>query len=68
LRLAAAVMVRAAEEAEQGDLGAAQWFATDEARFYCEGLGMDHKAIMRKVRAWLSRPGGRLVVRVYQEA
>ena len=63
-RLAAGVVSQAAQEAQEGDLSAAEWLAGDECDLFCEVVGLDYAAIQRKAERWMREPAGALVVRI----
>jgi hypothetical protein len=47
IRLAAAVLLQACEEAKAGCPDALRWFSSDEGEIFCRALGFDHRAAMR---------------------
>lgn len=68
VRLAAAIMARAAKEAQRGDYGAAAWLQGDTAGMFADALGLDRKAIARQAASWAANPAGALVIKCYLEA
>jgi hypothetical protein len=66
-RLAAGVLLAAADDAKAGDLAAAEWLATDQAALFGEVLGVNTRAIGRKAAAWATAPAGKIVIRLFAE-
>jgi hypothetical protein len=67
LRLAAAILARAALEArDRGDLGACGWLRSEDSKLYAELTGIDPLAILKNVDDWEKHPGGAVVVRVLE--
>lgn len=63
-RLAAGVVHQAAQEAREGDLGAAEWLAGDLCDLFCDVIGLDYIAIQKKATSWMREPAGSLIVRI----
>lgn len=64
VRLAAAVLVKAAEEARAGDMGAVDWLLSDGGYLFAYCVGIDYRAIVTWAMAWAAKPRGQLIIRL----
>ena len=58
VKLAAAVLAQAAKDAGAGNPEAQAWLGSQPAALFCEVLGFDHQAVVKKVATWEGRPFG----------
>jgi hypothetical protein len=66
-KLGAAVLKRACQEAQEGDIGAAEFMLGDLAAWFFELLELDHKEVERVVSDWMEKIAGRIVIRIFVE-
>jgi hypothetical protein len=64
VKLACAVLKRAAIDAKAGDLGAAAWLASDLSYSFFKVMGFDHELAKEIAAQWLKNPSGRILIRL----